>query len=409
MLTDKTIVLGITGGIAAYKATDIASKLTQEGARVEVVMTEAATRFITPVTLRSITGRPVITDMFEPAAEYSLEHIALAEAADVVVIAPATANTIAHLAAGIADNLLTCLVLATKTPVVLAPAMNDNMFQNPVTQDNLAKLKARGFTIIEPAYGRLASGKTGQGRLAGIETIIGGVKGVMGKQGDLAGRRLVVTAGGTREPIDPVRYVGNRSSGKMGYAIAEAARDRGAGVTLISAPTWLAAPGGIEVIHVQTARQMKEAVAGAVLKADALVMAAAVADYQPKDYRETKIKKNAPAMTVEMVRTPDILGEVKGEFLRVGFAAESENVVTNAKGKLAKKQLDLIVANDITAAGSGFEGDTNQVTMIDRKGETEKLPLLSKREVAERILDRVAGLLAGQAGRQAGTATKNNK
>ncbi len=399
MLTDKTIVLGITGGIAAYKATDIASKLTQEGARVEVVMTEAATRFITPLTLRSITGRPVITDLFEPAAEYSLEHIALAEAADVVLIAPATANTIAHLAVGIADNLLTCLVLATKTPVILAPAMNDNMFQNPVTQDNLAKLKARGFTVIEPAYGRLASGKTGQGRLAEIEAIIGAVKGVLGKEGDLAGKRLVVTAGGTREPIDPVRHIGNRSSGKMGYAVAEAARDRGAEVTLISAPTWLAAPGGIEVVHVQTARQMKEAVTGAVLKADALVMAAAVADYQPKDYRRTKIKKNAPTMTVEMVRTPDILGEVKGKFLRVGFAAESENMVANAREKLEKKHLDLIVANDITAADSGFGTDTNQVTMIDRNGKAENLPLLSKREVAERILDRVVRLLTKKAKR----------
>lgn len=399
MLTDKTIVLGITGGIAAYKATDIASQLTREGARVEVVMTESATRFITPLTLRSITGRPVITDMFEPAAEYSLEHIALAEAADVVVIAPATANTIARLAAGIADNLLTCLVLATKTPVILAPAMNDNMFQNPVTQDNLARLKARGFIIIEPAYGRLASGKTGQGRLAEIETIIGAVKGVLGKKGDLAGKRLVVTAGGTREPIDPVRYIGNRSSGKMGYAVAEAARDRGAEVTLISAPTWLAEPGGIEVVHVQTARQMKEAVSGAVLKADALVMAAAVADYQPKDYRGTKIKKNAPTMTVEMVRTPDILNEVKGNFLRVGFAAESENMVANAREKLEKKHLDLIVANDITAADSGFGTDTNQVTMIDRNGKVENLPLLSKREVADRILDRVVELLAKKAGR----------
>ncbi len=399
MLTDKTIVLGITGGIAAYKATDIASQLTREGARVEVVMTESATRFITPLTLRSITGRPVITDMFEPAAEYSLEHIALAEAADVVVIAPATANTIARLAAGIADNLLTCLVLATKTQVILAPAMNDNMFQNPVTQDNLARLKARGFIIIEPTYGRLASGKTGQGRLAEIETIIGAVKRVLGKKGDLAGKRLVVTAGGTREPIDPVRHIGNRSSGKMGYAVAEAARDRGAEVTLISAPTWLAAPGGIEVVHVQTARQMKEAVTGAVLKADALVMAAAVADYQPKDYRRTKIKKNAPTMTVEMVRTPDILGEVKGKFLRVGFAAESENMVANAKEKLEKKHLDLIVANDITAPDSGFGTDTNQVTMIDRNGKVESLPLLSKREVAERILDKVVGLLAKKAGR----------
>lgn len=399
MLTDKTIVLGITGGIAAYKAPDIASQLTREGARVEVVMTESATRFITPLTLRSITGRPVITDMFEPAAEYSLEHIALAEAADVVVIAPATANTIAHLAAGIADNLLTCLVLATKTPVILAPAMNDNMLQNPVTQDNLARLKARGFTIIEPAYGRLASGKTGWGRLAETETIIGAVKGVLGKEDDLAGKRLVVTAGGTREPIDPVRHIGNRSSGKMGYAVAEAARDRGAEVTLISAPTWLAAPGGIEVVHIQTARQMKEAVTGAVLKADALVMAAAVANYQPKDYRRTKVKKNEPTMTVEMVRTPDILGEVKGKFLRVGFAAESENMVTNAREKLEKKHLDLIVANDITAADSGFGTDTNRVTMIDRNGEVEKLPLLSKREVAERILDRVVEMMAKKAGR----------
>ncbi len=395
MLANKTIVLGITGGIAAYKAADIASKLTQAGARVEVVMTESATRFIAPLTLRSITGRPVVTDMFEPAAEFSLEHIALAEAADIVVIAPATANTIAKIAAGIADDMLTCLVLATKAPVIVAPAMNDNMFQNPVTRENLAKLKARGFIIVEPAYGRLASGKMGWGRLVEIETIIGTIKQVLGRKGDLANKRIVVTAGGTQESIDPVRHIGNRSSGKMGYAVAEAARDRGASVSLITAPTSLPDPAGIEVDHVRTARQMKEAVARAVAKTDALIMAAAVADYQPKEVATAKIKKEAPSLTLELVRTPDILTEVKGNFLRVGFAAESEDVVGNAKQKLERKQLDLIVANDITDAKSGFDVDTNKVTLIDRDGKTEKLPLLTKREVADRILDRVGGLLEG--------------
>ena len=393
MLANKTVVLGITGGIAAYKAADIASKLNQAGARVEVVMTESATKLITPLTLRNITGRPVITDMFEPAAEFSLEHIALAEAADVVIIAPVTANTIAKLAAGIADNMLTCLVLATKAPVIMAPSMNDNMFQNPVTQDNLAKLKARGFTIIEPAYGRLASGKIGWGRLAEVETIIDTVKQVLGRKGDLAGKRIVVTAGGTQEPIDPVRHIGNRSSGKMGYAVAEAARDRGAEVKLITAPTSLPEPAGIELDPVRTARQMKAAVAKAVSQADALIMAAAVADYQPKDVAEAKIKKETPSLTLELVRTPDILSEVKGSFIKVGFAAESEDIVANAKKKLEKKRLDLIVANDITSADSGFGVDTNKVTIIDQDGKVENLPLLTKRELADRILDRIIKLL----------------
>jgi phosphopantothenoylcysteine decarboxylase/phosphopantothenate--cysteine ligase len=394
MLANKTIVLGITGGIAAYKAADIASKLTQAGARVEVVMTESATKLITPLTIGAITHTKVVTDMFEPTSEYSLEHIALAEAADMVVITPATANTIAKLAAGIADNMLTCTVLATKAPVIIAPAMNDNMFQNPVTQDNLAKLKARGFTIIEPAYGRLASGKTGWGRLAEAETIIGTIKQVLGKKGDLAGKRLVVTAGGTLEPIDPVRHIGNRSSGKMGYAVAEAARDRGATVALITAPASLPEPAGIEVVPVQTANQMKEAVVKAVDKADALIMAAAVADYQPKAAAETKIKKEtSSSLILELVRTLDILTEVKGNFLKVGFAAESEDVVANAKGKLEKKGLDLIVANDITAADSGFGADTNKVTIIDRKGKVENLPLLTKKEVADRILDKIVKLI----------------
>ncbi len=264
MLANKTVVLGITGGIAAYKAADITSKLTQAGARVEVVMTKSATKFIAPLTLRSLTGRPVVTDMFKLTTEFSLEHIALADAADVVVIVPATANIIAKLATGIADDMLSCTVLATKAPVIVAPSMDVNMFQNSITQDNLAKLRARGFTIVDTAYGYLASGKIGVGRLAETETIVGTIKQVLGRSGDLAGKRIVVTAGGTREPIDPVRHIGNRSSGKMGYAVAEAARDRGATVSLITAATSLPEPVGIEVIPVETAVQMKEAVTKAI-------------------------------------------------------------------------------------------------------------------------------------------------
>ena len=393
MLANKTIVLGITGGIAAYKAADIASKLTQAGARVEVVMTESAARFITPMTLRSLTGRPVVTDMFALTTEFSLEHIALAEAADVVVIAPATANIIAKLAAGIADDMLCCTVLATKAPIMVAPSMDVNMFQNAITQDNLTRLRARGFTIIDPAHGYLASGKIGVGRLAEVQTIIGSIKHVLGRSGDLSGKSIVVTAGGTREPIDPVRHIGNRSSGKMGYAVAEAARDRGAEVKLITTPTFLPEPVGIEVIPVETAVQMKEAVAKTVAQADALIMAAAVADYRPKSVAKAKIKKATPTLTLELIRTPDILTEVKGNFIKVGFAAESEDVIANAKRKLEKKQLDIIVANDITDADSGFDVDTNKVTLIDRDGKVESLPLLTKREVADRILDRVVGML----------------
>ncbi len=396
MLANKTIVLGITGGIAAYKAADIASKLTQAGASVKVVMTESATKFIAPLTFRSLTRQPVVTEMFTPTSELGITHITLAEAADIVAIVPATANIIAKLATGISDDMLTCTVLATKAPIVVVPAMNVNMFENPVTQDNLAKLKARGFTIVDPACGRLASGKIGLGRLAETETIIGTIKQVLGRSGDLAGKRIVVTAGGTQEPIDPVRYIGNRSSGKMGYAVAEAARDRGATVSLITAPTSLPEPAGIEVVHIRTATEMKEAVAKATAQTDALIMVAAVADYQPKSAAREKIKKEAAGigLTLELIRTPDILAEVKGNFLKVGFAAESEDVIANARQKLEKKQLDIIVANDITDASSGFGVDTNKVTLIDRDGKVESLPLLTKREVADRILDRVAGLLA---------------
>ena len=400
MLANKTIVLGITGSIAAYKAADLASKLTQSGARVEVIMTESATKFIAPLTLRNLTGRPVVTSMWELASEFSIEHVALAEAADIVVIAPATANIIAKLAAGIADDMLGCTVLATKAPVVVAPAMDVNMFQNPITQDNLAKLKARGFTIVDPAYGRLASGAIGLGRLAETETIIGIIQQVLGRSGDLAGKRLVVTAGGTQEPIDPIRHISNRSSGKMGYAVAEAARDRGATVALIMAPTSLPEPAGIEVVQVNTAAEMKEAVAKATQQSDALIMAAAVADYQPKSAVGKKIKKEAAAgLTIELVRTPDILAEVKGKFLRVGFAAETENLIENARQKLKQKQLDLIAANDVTDPSSAFGSDTNKVTLIDRDGKEESLPLMTKREVADKILDKVVELLGKKGGR----------
>jgi phosphopantothenoylcysteine decarboxylase/phosphopantothenate--cysteine ligase len=394
MLKDKTIVLGITGGIAAYKAADLASKLTQAGAKVEVVMTQAATKFITPLTLRNITHRPVVTDMFELASEWSVEHVALAEAAAAVVIAPATANTIARLAAGIADDMLATVVLATKAPVIIAPAMNDLMYSNKVTQENIAKLKARGFSFIEPEYGRLASGKMGKGRLPETSQIMAAIEKALGQKQDLTGKCFVVTAGGTREPIDPVRHIGNRSSGKMGYALAEAARDRGAKVTLISANVSLDVIPNIELINVKTAAEMKKAVEGVVKKAHALIMAAAPADYQPEAIAKNKIKKESEqSLTLKLVKTPDILSEVKGNFIRVGFAAESENLVANARKKLQNKKLDLVIANDITKADAGFDVDTNRIIIIDKTGKAEELPLMSKREAADKILDRVKGLV----------------
>ena len=395
MVRDKNIVLGVTGSIAVYKAVELASKLTQEGAGVDAVMTKAAQEFVTPLTFRTITNRPVVTEMFDLASEFSIEHVALAEKADLVVIAPATANVIAKLAGGISDDMLTCTVLATRAPIIMAPAMNVNMYQNQITQENIARLKERGFTFVEPGYGRLASGAWGQGRLADTEEILGTICQVLGRKGDLAGRRIVVSAGGTQEPIDPVRHIGNRSSGKMGYALAEAARDRGATVVLVSAPTALTPPVGVEVVPVQTALQMRDAIAEAITKADALLMAAAVADYRPTATAESKIKKGVEPFTLELVRNPDILGEVRGDFIRVGFAAESENLVENARGKLERKSLDLIVANDITATDSGFGVDTSRVLIIDRSGKVESLPLLSKLEVAHKVLDRVVELLSG--------------
>jgi phosphopantothenoylcysteine decarboxylase/phosphopantothenate--cysteine ligase len=394
VLRDRHIALGITGSIAAYKGADLASKLTQAGALVDVLMTEAATRFIAPLTLRSLTGRPVFLDMFDPRTELAEEHVEIARRADAVVVAPASATTIARLAQGRGDDMVTLTALATAAPVLIAPAMDHQMFEDDATQSNLAALAERGYLIVGPAEGRLASGRTGRGRLVETETLLGAVRQALGQRGDLAGGHIVVSAGGTQEAIDPVRFVGNRSSGKMGYALAEAARDRGARVTLVAAPSALGCPYGVRLVPVRSAVEMRDAVAEACYDADALIMAAAVADFQPVEVAEHKIKKaERPGLTVELAPTPDILSEVEGDFVRVGFKAESRDVVENAREMLRRKRLDLVVANDVTDPESGFSVDTNRVTIVDASGDAEALPLLSKYEVAWRVLDRVVALL----------------
>ena len=395
MLENKSIVLGITGGIAAYKAAELASRLHKAGAIVDVIMTESATKFVAPLTFQTLTQRPVVTDMFELLSEMNIAHVSLAKKASVIVIAPATANAIAKLACGIGDDMLSTTVLATRAPVIIAPAMETNMYENPVTQENVAKLRGRGFIFVEPAYGRLASGAIGTGRLAEIDEIEVAIRQVLGRQGDLAGKKVVVTAGGTQEPIDPVRFIGNRSSGRMGYALAEAARDRGAEVTLITAPATVPQPGGVSVVRVQTAVEMKRAVEEAVARADILVMAAAVADYRAEEAVDHKIKRETMAeLSVRLVRNPDILGELPDSGLfKVGFAAESDDLVLNARSKLEKKRLQLIVANKITSPESAFGSEVNRVTLIDASGSLIELPTLPKRQVADLIFDRVLDLM----------------
>jgi len=393
MLRGKNIVLGVTGSIAAYKAVSVASRLAHSGANVDVIMTEAATRFVAPLSFHAITRRPVLTEMFELDSQSNIRHLALATAADLMVVAPATADVIAKLAAGLADDLLCCTILAGKSPVILAPAMDTNMYENSITQDNLAKLRTRRFVIVPPATGTLASGKEGLGRLAPAADIVATICQVLTRGEDLAGKRIIVTAGGTQEPIDPVRCVTNRSSGKMGYALAEAARDRGAEVTLITAPTSLPKPSDVTIVSVCTAEEMQAAVRYAAPHTDALIMAAAVADFRPKRATQQKIKKEVAELTLELERTPDILASVQGHFVKIGFAAETATLIENATRKLRQKGLDLIVANDITASDSGFAVDYNQVTIIDKAGSAESLPLLAKREVADRILDKLATLL----------------
>ena len=396
-LAGKNIVLGVTGSIACYKALDLASKLTQAGANVETILSYGAAQFVTPLAFRSLTHRGVVTDTFDADSAHSVEHVALARWADIVVIAPATVHCLARLAAGLADDPLTTTVIATEAPLLAAPAMDANMYDHPATQENLARLRHRGVFFAGPAPGRLASGLLGMGRLVEPADLLGHIAAALGRNGDLAGRRIVVSAGGTQEAIDPVRVITNHSSGRMGFAIAEAARDRGAEVALVSAPVALPSPPLVRMVKVRSAQDMCEAVLSETVAADALIMAAAVADYRPAAAAGQKIKKSAAAeMVIRLDQTTDILAAATGDFVRVGFSAESENLEANAADKVRRKDLDLIVANDITEEGSGFGVDTNRVVLIDRELRAERLPLLSKYAVGHRILDRVAALLAGR-------------
>ncbi|MBV9712165.1 MAG: bifunctional phosphopantothenoylcysteine decarboxylase/phosphopantothenate--cysteine ligase CoaBC [Ktedonobacteraceae bacterium] len=420
MLLNRHIVIGICGGIASYKAVELVSQLQQAGALVDVIMTEHAEDFVRPLTFSTMSHRPVFSDLWEPSGKAAELHIELAEAAELLAVIPATANTLAKLAQGMADNMLTAVALATRAPLLLAPAMYRDMYTHPATQANLTLLRERGAFIVEPEVGRLASGAIGPGRLPDTEVLLGAIKKVLGRTGDLAGRRVLVTAGGTHEPIDPVRYLGNRSSGKMGYALASEARDRGAHVILISGPVALPAPYGVEVHRVETAIQMRDAVHAFISDVDVLIMSAAVADFRPASPATYKIKKDddeeqgrgadeRDEFSVRLVKNPDILGELAGaqqgqgslgdsgrpkqRLIRVGFAAETNDIVTNARSKLAKKRLDLLIANDVSRSDSGFGADTNKVFIFSANSVMEDLPVMPKTGVAAAIWDRVVSLL----------------
>jgi phosphopantothenoylcysteine decarboxylase/phosphopantothenate--cysteine ligase len=388
-LAGRTVVVGLTGGIACYKACDIVRQLGAAGAAVRVIMTAGAREFVTPLTLQTLSGHPVATDTFDLGQESQIGHIRLADAADVVLVAPATANLLAKAAGGIADDLLTTVLLATRAPLVLAPAMNVHMWEHPAVQENLATLVRRGARVIGPAVGKLACGYEGTGRLAEPPDVVEEVLCALTPQ-DLAGERLLVSAGPTQEPVDPVRFLSNRSSGKMGHAIARVARRRGAEVTLVTGPTALAAPAGVAVVAVETAREMARAVEAAFARATAVVMTAAVADYRPRRALPRKMKKGPAEWRLELERNPDILAGLarrKGRRLLIGFAAETHDVAAEAARKLREKRLDLIVANDVGAPGIGFGADQNAVRLLDANGLDETLPTLPKDAVAARILD----------------------
>jgi len=403
MLANRSILLGVTGGIAAYKAVELLRLLKKDGADVTVVMTENARRFVGPATFQALSGRPVADDLWAWSPGMPIEHLALARGAELVIVAPATANSLAKMAAGIADDLLGTLLLAASAPVLVAPAMNTRMILHPATQKNLATLAARGVHIVPAETGALAAEEAGYGRLAAVETIHARVRELLLASRDLAGRRLLVTAGPTREGLDPVRFFSNRSSGKMGLAIAAAARGRGAEVTLVAGPISLPAPAGIDVVPVVTAEQMREEVLARLDGADVVVMAAAVADYRPSAPRPGKIKKAGRGkLVVELEPTPDILAEIgarRGPQVLVGFAAETGPPADAAMGKLAAKNLDLVVANDVSLPGAGFDTDTNQVEIFTRDGRRIAVPLAPKARVAERILDEVVALLGRRGGR----------
>ena len=392
MLQGKKIVLGVTGGIAVYKAVDLVSRLRKAGCEVRVVMTEHAQQFVTPLTFKEISGNAVATSMWNANQEFNVEHIALANWADAFLVAPATANILAKMACGIADDLLSTTLLAAQAPIVVCPAMNTGMYQNPATQENIAKLQERGVTVMPPAVGHLACGTSGPGRLPEPQQIVEFMSAFFaGREGDLRGLRVLVTAAGTREPIDPVRYVGNRSSGKMGYAVAQMAAERGADVLLISGPSALAAPPNVRVVNVETTNEMLEACLAAYGDVDIVIKAAAVADYRPRDVADQKIKKKTDdALTVVMDKNPDILktlGAKKEQQVLVGFAAETQNLLANAREKVVKKNLDMIVANDVTAAGAGFNSDTNIVKFLFANGDVRELEQMPKVDVANKILD----------------------
>ena len=390
----KNVVVGVTGGIACYKVVELVRLLVKEEYSVQVLMTRGAMEFVTPLTFQTLSARPVATDTFNLTQESEIGHINLADSADIFVIAPATANVIGKIAAGIADDLLTTVLMATQAPVLIAPAMNIHMYENPILQENLRKLRRVGYHILEPAEGFLACGYEGKGRLPDPESILEQIRCRLKKK-DLLGEKVLITAGPSREPLDPIRYISNRSSGKMGYALARAAVQRGADVVLISGPTALVPPAGVRLTSVNTAAEMRQAVLNEFVTCTAVIMAAAVSDYHPVEFSPDKIKRAKGSVEVRLEPNADILkelGQRKNGKLLVGFAAETGNLDLNAEKKLREKNLDMIVANDVTLEGSGFDGDTNIVTIFDRNGATRSLPLMSKDEVAEQIFDHLLTL-----------------
>ena len=399
MLNGKKIALGVTGGIAVYKAVDLVSRLRKQGAEVRVIMTEHAQQFVTPLTFKEISGNKVAVSMWDSNQEFNVEHIALANWADAFVVAPATANILAKMANGIADDLLSTTLLAAQAPIIVCPAMNTGMYQNSITQENIEKLQKHGVTVMPPAVGYLACGVTGPGRLPEPQQIVEFIDAFFAKKdGDMVGMKVLVTAAGTREPIDPVRFVGNRSSGKMGYAIAQAAAQRGAEVLLVTGPSALEIPPNVNGVKVESTNEMLEACMAAYGDMDVVIKAAAVADYRPRDVADQKIKKKTDdALTVVMDKNPDILKELgarKAHQILVGFAAETQNLLDNAREKIVKKNLDMIVANDVTAAGAGFNSDTNIVKFLFPNGEVRSLEQMAKTQVANILLDTVMELKA---------------